>query len=68
MSLYRLNEEFHLMLRLKGEISKYSQIALHHSDLLDKRNYNAEKCERIERKIKELESIYYTLYEKWFKD
>jgi len=68
MSLKTLKKDFHTMLHLKGEIEKCSEMLIHHSNLLDKKNYNAEKCERIERKIKELESKYYLLYEKWFKD
>ena len=44
MSLNSLKTDFLEMLELQGEISKYTQMLLHHNDMNDKRNFNLEKC------------------------
>lgn len=66
--LNSLKNDFLEMLELNGEISKLSQMLLHHNDMNDKRNFDLDKCNKIKTKISELQERYYYLKEKWFSD
>lgn len=66
--LNSLKNDFFEMLELNGEISKLSQMLLHHNDMNDKRNFDLDKCNKIKTKISELQERYYSLKEKWFSD
>lgn len=66
--LNSLKNDFLEMLELNGEISKLSQMLLHHNDMNDKRNFDLDKCNKIKTKISELQERYYSLKEKWFSD
>ena len=66
--LNSLKNDFLEMLELNGEISKLSQMLLHHNDMYDKRNFDLDKCNKIKTKISELQERYYSLKEKWFSD
>lgn len=54
------------MIELKGEISMYNQMLLHHNDINDKRNYDLDKCDKIKYKLSVLQEQFYKLKEKWF--
>lgn len=66
--LNSLKNDFFEMLELNGEISKLSQMLLHHNDMNDKRNFDLDKCNKIKTKISKLQERYYSLKEKWFSD
>ena len=66
--LNSLKNDFFEMLELNGEISKLSQMLLHHNDMNDKRNFDLDKCNKIKTKISELQERYFSLKEKWFSD
>lgn len=66
--LNSLKNDFLEMLELNGEISKLSQMLLHHNDMNDKRNFDLDKCYKIKTKISKLQERYYYLKEKWFSD
>jgi len=54
------------LIALSAEIAKYNQLLLHHNDMLDKRNFNPEKCELIREKVTELQDRFFDLKLKWF--
>lgn len=62
----RLKETVDELIYLKGEISMYNQMLLHHNDILDKRNYDAKKVDLIRKKVNELREKYNFLYNEWF--
>jgi hypothetical protein len=49
-----------------GEICKYNEMLLHHNDILDKRNYNPDKVDKIRNKLNVLYEQYYEVKNKWF--
>ncbi len=66
MSLNSLKSDFLEMLKLQGEISKYSEMIMHHINICDKRNYDLDKCDKINKKISKLEKRFYALKDMWF--
>lgn len=62
----RLKETVDELIYLKGEISKYNQMLLHHNNVLDKRNYDAKKVDLIRKKVIELRETYNFIYNEWF--
>jgi len=54
------------LIELSAEIAKYNQMLLQHNDVLDKRNYNAEKCTQIIKKVNTIQKEFYELQYKWF--
>ncbi len=66
MSLLALKSDMLELISLSAEIAKYSEQLLHHSDIEDKRNYDAEKCERIKKYISKMQDRFYNIKEKWF--
>ncbi len=64
--LHTMRSDMLRLIELSSEISKYCEMQLHHNDTLDKRNYNAEKVEKIRIKIAELQKEFYHLKGKWF--
>ena len=66
MSLQKLKSDMSYLIDLSGEIAKYDQMLLYHNNMKDKRNYNPEKCDAIKKKISELQTIFFSLKEKWF--
>jgi len=65
MGLSNLKYEILEMIKLSGEISKFNQMLLHHSDMNDKRNFNTDKCNRIKIKVSKLQERFYFLHDKW---
>jgi len=64
--LNTLNPDMQQLIFLSGELAKYNEMLLHHSDIEDKRNYDEVKCEQIREKILDLYTKFYNLKEKWF--
>lgn len=54
------------LIELSGQISKYSEMLLHHSDMNDKRNFNLDKCTKIRSKIYTLQHEFYEIKNKYF--
>jgi len=66
MSINNLKSDMIELIELSGEISMYNQMLLHHSNMKDKRNYNPEKCSKIQLKVSKLQERFYYLKDKWF--
>lgn len=63
--LDRLKPDILRLIELNGEISRYSQMMLHHNDMCDKRNYDSDKCVKIKKLISELQDEFYKIKEFW---
>ena len=66
MSFNSLKPDMLELIELSGKISMYNQMLLHHNDMNDKRNYDIEKCSKIQKKVGQLQERFYYLKNKWF--
>lgn len=66
MSFNSLKQDMLELIELSAEISMYNQMLLHHNDMNDKRNFDVEKCRKIQIKVSQLQKRFYYLKDKWF--
>ena len=67
MSFNSLKSDMIEMIELSYKIGRYNEILLHHNDMGDKQNFNAEKCDKIKSKINQVEKRFLLLKDKWFR-
>ena len=53
------------MIDISRKIGEYSQLLLHHNDVSDKRNYDADKCTAILKNLDELYERLFQLKNRW---
>jgi len=61
-----LKSDMERLINLSYEIGELYEMLLWHSNLLDKRNYDKKKTERISKKLKGLQHVFSELEKKWF--